>query len=183
VTTKSGTNEFHGTVYEFLRNDAIQARDWNRAGDKASYRRNQFGTTVTGPVVKNRIFFMANFEGLRESIGGNGQATTPPVAMRNGDFSDPAMQGGVIYDPTSIVETSPGNFMGTPYPNNMIPTSQLSPVSIKLLEFYPEPNQPIGVGEGQNYFRSVPELLDWDQFTARGDFVESANSQWFYRYS
>jgi hypothetical protein len=183
VTTKSGTNEFHGTVYEFLRNDAIQARDWNRAGDKASYRRNQFGTTVTGPVVKNRIFFMANFEGLRESIGGNGQATTPPVAMRNGDFSDPAMQGGTIYDPTSVVETSPGQFSATPYPNNMIPTSQLSPVSIKLLEFYPEPNQAIGLGQGPNYFRSVPELLDWDQFTARGDFVESSSSQWFYRYS
>jgi outer membrane receptor protein involved in Fe transport len=183
VTTKSGTNEFHGTAYEFLRNNAIQARDWNRAGDKAPYRRNQYGTTVTGPVVKNRIFFMANFEGLRESILGNGQATTPPVAMRNGDFSDPAMLGGVIFDPASVMEVAPGQFSGTPFANNIIPANRLSPIAQRLLEFYPEPNQPIGIGEGPNYFRSVPELLDWDQFTSRGDFVENSSSQWFYRYS
>ncbi len=182
VTTKSGTNEFHGTVYEFLRNDKIQARTWGRHGDKTPFRRNQFGTTVTGPIVKNRIFFMANYEGLRQSVQGFGQATTAPASLRAGDFSDSANIGD-IYDPTSIRETSPGNFTATQYTNNMIPTSQLSPISQQLLEFYPEPNQAVAVGEGRNYVRNTPEILDWDQFTARGDFVESASSQWFFRYS
>ncbi len=182
VTTKSGTNEFHGTVYEFLRNDKIQARTWGRHGDKTPFRRNQFGTTVTGPIVKNRIFFMANYEGLRQSVQGFGQATTAPASLRAGDFSDSANIGD-IYDPTSIRETSPGNFTATQYTNNIIPTSQLSGVSQKLLEFYPLPNQAVGIGEGPNYFRNTPEILDWDQFTGRGDFVESANSQWFFRYS
>ncbi len=179
VTTKSGTNEFHGTVYEFLRNDKIQAKSWGRT-DKPPFRRNQFGFTVTGPVVKNRIFFMANYEGLRQSVQGFGQATVAPVSMRNGDFTDSRAD---IFDPTSIMEVSPGVFTGTQFTNNIIPTNRLSPVAKKLLEFYPEPTLPTAVDAGINFQRNVPDTTDWDQFTSRGDFVESDSSQWFYRYS
>jgi hypothetical protein len=179
VTTKSGTNEFHGTVYEFLRNDKIQAKSWGRT-DKPPFRRNQFGFTVTGPVVKNRVFFMANYEGLRQSVHGFGQSTVAPVSMRNGDFTDSLRD---IYDPTSVVETSPGKFTATQFTNNIIPTDRLSPVALKLLEFYPEPTLPTAVGGGINFQRNVLDTTDWDQFTTRGDFVESGNSQWFYRYS
>ncbi len=179
VTTKSGTNEFHGTVYEFLRNDKIQAKSWGRT-DKPPFRRNQFGFTATGPVVKNRVFFMANYEGLRQSVQGFGQATVAPVSMRNGDFTDSRAD---IFDPVSTMEVSPGVFTSTQFANNIIPTNRLSPAAKKLLEFYPEPTLPTAVDAGINYQRNVPDTSDWDQFTTRGDFVESDSSQWFFRYS
>jgi hypothetical protein len=179
VTTKSGTNEFHGTVYEFLRNDKIQAKSWGRT-DKPPFRRNQFGGTVTGPVVKNRVFFMANYEGLRQSVQGFGQSTVAPVSMRNGDFTNSRFP---IFDPLSIREVSPGDFTATQFTNNIIPANRLSPVAKKLLEFYPEPTLPTAVDKGINFTRNVLNTNEWDQLTTRGDFVENDSSQWFFRYS
>src|SRR5690606_15405892 len=129
---------------------------------------------------KNRVFFMANYEGLRQSVQGFGQATVAPIAMRNGDFTDSRRD---IYDPISIIETTPGDFTATQFTNNIIPTNRLSPVAKKLLEFYPEPTLPTAIDGGPNYQRNVPDTTDWDQFTTRGDFVESDTSQWFFRYS
>jgi len=113
VTTRSGSNEFHGTVFEFLRNDKIQARPWNFArqadgseSPKTPFRRNQFGFTATGPIVKNKLFFMANYEGFRERVQGFRQATAATQAMRNGDLSN---TGAVtIYDPDTIREQANG---------------------------------------------------------------------------
>ena len=80
VTTRAGTNEFHGTIFEFLRNDAIQARTWRQHGDKDPFRRNQFGFTATGPIVKNKLFFMANYEGFPRA----------PLRLRSGHRGRPS---------------------------------------------------------------------------------------------
>ena len=185
VTTKGGSNEFHGSVFEFLRNDKIQARTWNQPGDKDPFRRNQFGFTVTGPIIKNKLFFMANYEGFRERVAGFSQATVADDAMRNGDFSDPTLL--TIYDPDTIRAdpNNPSQFTADPFPNQQIPNSRFQPAFVKLLEFYPGPNIPQtgGLGDSFNYNRNTPRPLDWDQLTGRVDFNESSSSQWFGRYS
>ncbi len=183
VTTKAGSNEFHGTVFEFLRNDKIQARTWQQHGEKDPFRRNQFGFTVTGPIVKNKLFFMANYEGFRERVQGYSQATVADQAMRNGDFSN---TGAVtIYDPDTIRDDGSGGLTADPFPNQTIPTARFKQPFVQMLEFLPMPTV-AGALPGEapfNYTRNSPNPLDWDQFTTRIDLNQSTNSQWFGRYS
>ena len=185
MTTKAGSNEFHGSVFEFLRNDKIQARTWNQHGDKDPFRRNQFGFTVTGPIIKNKLFFMANYEGFRERVSGFAQATVADAAMRNGDFSNPALLD--LYDPDSVRADpdNAGKFVADRLPNQQVPTARFQPAFVKLLEFYSLPTIPGAVTgvAANNYTRNTPEPLDWDQLTGRVDWNESAKSQWFGRYS
>ncbi|MEZ5363272.1 MAG: carboxypeptidase-like regulatory domain-containing protein [Bryobacterales bacterium] len=183
VTTRAGSNEFHGSLFEFLRNDKIQARPWRNAGDKAPFRRNQFGGTVTGPVVRNKFFFMGNYEGLRERVYGFNQTTTADQAMRDGDFSNPALL--TIYDPDTIRQTGNNVYTADPFPNQKIPQARFKQPFIKLLEFLPLPNIPGAVTgkDPNNFTRNTPRPVDWDQLTTRFDFSENANSQWFGRYS
>ncbi len=183
VTTRAGSNDFHGSLFEFLRNDKIQARPWNNAADKAPFRRNQFGFTTTGPIVKNKLFFMANYEGLRERVSGFNQTTTADQAMRSGDFSNPALL--TIYDPDTIRDAGGNTFTADPFPNQQIPTARFKQPFIQLLEFLPAPTV-AGAVAGRdpfNYTRNTPRPVDWDQFTTRIDFSEAAGSQWFGRYS
>src|SRR6266567_3077401 len=86
AVTKSGTNNFHGSLYEFLRNDALDAAKWeeNKGGGKSPFRRNQFGGSVGGPIIKDKTFFFASYEGLRQSQGVNTQARVPDVNARDG---------------------------------------------------------------------------------------------------
>ncbi|MCB1021181.1 MAG: carboxypeptidase regulatory-like domain-containing protein [Acidobacteria bacterium] len=190
VTTRAGGNDFHGTLFEFLRNDKIQARPWNlpRQSDgsespKTPFRRNQFGFTVTGPVVKNKLFFMANYEGFRERVQGVGRATVADQAMRNGDFSNTGAL--TIYDPDTIRPQGDGTLTADPFPNQTIPTSRFKQPFVTMLEFLPMPTIS-GAVPGVapfNFSRNSPNPLDWDQFTTRVDLAQSANSQWFGRYS
>ncbi|MCB9383408.1 MAG: TonB-dependent receptor [Bryobacterales bacterium] len=182
VTTRAGSNEFHGSLFEFLRNDAIQANQWNNT-NKPPFRRNQFGGTVTGPIVKNKFFFMGNYEGLRETKSRYVQATTADSAMRSGDFSNPALLP--IYDPDTIRASGSNTFTADPFPNRIIPQARFKQPFIKLLEFLPDPNV-AGAVPGRdpyNYERNTPSPVDWDQFTTRIDFNENPNAQWFGRYS
>ncbi|MBM3765162.1 MAG: TonB-dependent receptor [Acidobacteria bacterium] len=190
VNTKPGTNEMHGVLFEFLRHDKIQARPWLAAGPKNPFRRNQFGFTVDGPVVipkvfngKDKLFFMANFEGLRERVASVRRSTVADAAMIGGDFSAP--QNLPIFDPTTIRNGADGRPTATPFANQRIPVSRFSPQFVKLLEFYGAPNVPGAVaGVSQfNYVRNAPSPTDWDQVTSRVDFNESVNSQWFGRLS
>src|SRR5438094_1151073 len=86
AVTKSGTNNLHGSLYEFLRNDALDAAKWeeNKGGGKSVFRRNQFGGSLGGPIIKDRTFFFASYEGLRQSQGVNTQARVPDMAARSG---------------------------------------------------------------------------------------------------
>ncbi len=188
VSTKPGTNEFHGAAYEFLRNDKLDARQYDFIGTrpaKAPFKWNQYGFVLGGPVLipklfngKNRLFFMSNFEGFRDRKTTYGTYTTPTVAMRSGDFSYKATP---LYDPYSrkIVD---GKLTAAPFPGNQIPKSRFDPVSLKLLEFWPEPNLNTPILR-DNFQQAQPRKIDKDQFTIRMDWNESSNSQWFGRYS
>ena len=87
ATTKSGANQFHGTAFEFLRNNVFDAKEWRQDGQQNPFRRNQFGFTFGGPLIRDRLFFMSNFEALRDRKTLQQTASVPTLAMRNGDFS------------------------------------------------------------------------------------------------
>jgi hypothetical protein len=180
VSTKSGTNAYHGTIFEFVRNDAFDAAPYAFTRVRpatAPFKWNQFGFTLGGPVQiprvidgRNRLFFMSNYEGFRLRQQQQQLYSTPTVAMRNGDFSGA---------PTTIRDPLNSN---QPFPGNMIPANRLNPIARRLLEFYPEPNVP-GAGLSNNYLSLQNHSTDKDQFTQRVDFVEGAKSFWFGRFS
>ena len=190
VSTKPGTNQFHGALFEFLRNDKLDARQYDFIGTvpkKTPFRWNQYGYALGGPVWipkvfngKNRLFFMSNYEGYRDRKQFQSVYTTPTAAMRNGDFSY-ALPGNQLYDPATK-SVAAGQLTGQPFPNNQIPKTRFNPTSLKLLEFWPEPNVPTTVLK-DNFQRARSRQIDKDQFTVRVDYNESSNSQWFGRYS
>ncbi|MDP2998404.1 MAG: TonB-dependent receptor [Bryobacterales bacterium] len=201
VSTKSGTNQYHGTMSEFLRNDKLDARDYdfssasrsatNPSPGKTPYRQNQYGYTLGGPVQipkvfngKNRLFFMSNWEGYNSRRTTTGFAGVLTPEMRNGDFSS-ILPGFKLADPTSRAGTYP-NITQTFFPNNQIPASSLSAGS-KLLasRWMPRPNQLTAAGSlpFRNYQFSQRNPVDKNTITERIDFNESSSSQWFGRYS
>jgi hypothetical protein len=188
VTTKAGSNQFHGRAFEFLRNSDVDARQWLQSqGQKNPFRRNQYGFTLGGPVEiprvfngKDRLFFMSNFEELRDRTTSEVNASVAPIAMRNGDFS---AAGPAIFDPLSRTYNSAGIAVSaTAFPGNVIPPSRFDPVSLKLLNYYPVPNQP-GSSLVRNYLRNAQAPVDTDQFIQRADWIESNKSSWFGRYT
>ncbi|MPY86978.1 MAG: TonB-dependent receptor plug domain-containing protein [Luteitalea sp.] len=151
MVTKSGTNEFHGTGWEFLRDDKLDARN-AFATSKPELRRNQFGFTVGGPVLQNRMFFFGSFEGTRERREAIYNSTVVQPEMLAGDFSSL---------PTSIVDP----LTGQPFPNNRIPESRISSASRFFDPHILMPNTP----EGR--FRAVaPRPEDTYEYTSRVDY-------------
>src|SRR5262249_48483857 len=148
VSTKPGGNQFHGTLFEFLRNDALDAKDYDFAGTspaKNPYRQNQYGFTVSGPVRiprlingKDKLFFMSNLEGFKSRKTVNALYTVPTEAWRNGDFSS-LLPNTQLYDPYSRTTVN-GVTTATPFSNNQIPPNRFEPTSVKLLAFLPSPN-------------------------------------------
>ncbi len=190
VSTKAGGNAFHGSMFEFLRNDKLDAKQYDFIGTKpkkSPFKYNQYGFTLSGPVRlpkifngKDKLFFMSNYEGFRQRTLGYGLYTTPTAAMRGGDFSY-ALPNNQLYDPATKAFVN-GVLTGTPFANNQIPKSRFNPTSLKLLEFWPVPNVATA-SVNNNYQVGVPGLTDKDQFTLRSDFNEGPSSQWFGRYS
>ena len=184
ATTKAGGNNFHGSVFEFIRNDIFDAKEWQVRGDKNPFRRNQFGSVLTGRIIRDRLFFMSNYDGTRDVKTFQGLANVAPTPWRSGDFRN---QPTVIFDPgtrTYVLDAN-GNERATsaqPFPNNIIPRERLHPIGQKLLEFYPEATIP-GQNIVSNYVRQRKRDAPSDQFTQRIDFTESARSQWFGRFS
>src|SRR6185503_15133715 len=190
VSTKPGGNEFHGTLFEFLRNDALDAKDYDFAGTspkKNPYRQNQYGVSVGGPVWipklfngRNKLFFMSNYEGYKSRKTVNALYTVPPDAWRNGDFSSllPNVQ---LYDPFSRV-TANGVTTATPFPNNQIPRERFDATSVKLLEFLPRPNVNTPT-VSQNFHNPQKTPIDKVQYNQRNDFIQSSHTQWFGRFS
>lgn len=199
VSTKAGTNEYHGTMSEFLRNDVLDARDYdfnsaarsatNPSPKKAPYRQNQYGYTLSGPIQipklfngKDRLFFMSNFEGYNSRRTTTSLATVLTPEMRNGDFSSILPQYPLA-DPFTRGGTYP-NITQTIFPGNQIPKNRLSSGSTYLLKWMPAPNQPAAPGlpfQNLQYGRNSP--VDKYFLTERIDFNQSARSQWFGRYS
>jgi hypothetical protein len=187
VSTKSGTNQFHATLFHFLRNSALDAKNYfDRPNDPIPpFKRNQYGLTASGPVVvpklyngRDRFFFLFNWEGLRERKALTATPSLPLTAWRNGDFSGAA----TIYDPRTRGFDAAGNVTSapTPFANNRIPENRIHPVSKKLLAFYPLPQ---AERTGANFVNNEARRIDADQYTYRFDFTESSNSTWFFRHS
>src|SRR5262245_58982551 len=163
LTTKSGGNAFHGNVFEFLRNEHLNARNYFQASNpvKPDYRRNQYGGMLGGPVVKDRTFFFVDYQGQRQSIGRTVTSNVPTLAERSGVFRQN------IYDPTTTV----GNTR-QPFANNTIPRSAMDPVALALLDRYPLPTNS---ATANNYTRTGNEIVDQDQGEVRIDHKFASN--------
>lgn len=156
VVTKSGTNQAHGSAYDYLRNSRLDANSFfnNRNGiPLGSFKRNQFGGTLGGPVVlpkiydgRNRTFFFVSYEGQRHSTAANVVRTVPTPAQRQGDFSEQRNAAGqlvLIYDPlTTAANASGTGYTRTPFAGNRIPASRVDPVAAKTIGYWPAPNNP-----------------------------------------
>ena len=167
VGTKAGGNEFHGTVFEFLRNEKLNGRNYfSGAGAKPEFRRNQYGFTLGGPIQKNKTFFFADWQGTRQRVAIPRLSSVPAEAQRNGVFANP------IYDPATVNRS---RFAG-----DRIPVTRLDPLAAQVLARYPQPNRP---GVANNYLRSGVEPDDQDQFDARVDRYFGGAHRLFGRYS
>jgi hypothetical protein len=156
VVTKSGSNAFHGTLWEFLRNDKLDARNFFlRPTDTiAPLRRNQFGAAAGGRIIKDRMFLFANYDGSRIRQGLFRSGVVPTPLQLQGNFG-----GGtkVINDPLT----------GAPFPNNTIPAARLNPISVALAKFYPQPNN---TNPAQNFIANPSSLDDYNSGIVRYDW-------------
>jgi hypothetical protein len=163
IAIKSGTNELHGSAYGFLRNDEFDARNFFDVA-KPEFRQSQFGGTIGGPVIKDKLFYFGNYEGLRLAKSLTRAFTVPTPSLRIGQFTT------AIRDPQT----------GLPFAGNAIPDSRISPVAKGLLQFIPLPNQP---GAVNNLVASPQEINDGDQFTIKTNYRRNANDEGFARYT
>jgi hypothetical protein len=188
LTTKSGSDQFHGSLFEFLRNEVLNARNLFTpvTAAKPVFRRNQFGGTFGGPIVHNKTFFFLDYQGTRQLLGRIRTSTVPSLLQRQGIFTEPI--GGkpapIIYDPATTVALPGGGFTRQPFPNNTIPSSgpgtRIDPVAQKLLDEYPLPT---ASGTANNYTQIASEPDNQDQFDIRIDHRFSTSNQFFARYS
>jgi len=206
MVTKSGSDTFHGTAYEYLRNTLLDARVWN-ANNVPHLVQNQFGAALGGPIRKDKIFFFANYEGFRFANQVYQVDTVPTAAERVGDFSQ---SGYAIYNPLSFtrnpnynpslpVSAANPQIIRNPFPNNMIPVSMISPVAEKALSVVPLPNisnggsMDMGMGmnmgsmtsgsDSNNYSDVRTATQPWDQGTFRIDRNFSNGDAFFARYT
>ncbi|HEY7389245.1 MAG TPA: TonB-dependent receptor, partial [Bryobacteraceae bacterium] len=180
VTFKSGTNQFHGSAFEFLRNSALDAKNFfdPPTGPTPPFKQNQFGGAVGGPVVlpgysgKNRTFFFVDYQGTRIRTAHTFQATLAPLAWRTGNFSG----FNAVLDPNTHL----------PFPGNQIPLTRFDPASLKLIGFMPAPNVPGSVGPtgvANNYLTNPVEPDQTDQGDVRIDHRISEKDSFFARFS
>ncbi len=168
MTTKSGTNKFHGTAYWFLRNDALDARNFFSAR-KPTLRYNQPGASIGGPVRKDRTFFFFNYEAIRRKSQNTILASIPTPAEARGDFSG---QTTVVRDPATQ----------TPFPGNVIPQSQQDPVGRNLAALLPAPNVPGAPSRTNNYRFNQPVQNPTNTFVTRIDHNFTTNHRVYGRY-
>jgi Carboxypeptidase regulatory-like domain/TonB dependent receptor-like, beta-barrel len=167
IITRSGSNDLHGTAYEYLRNRAVDARNFFDGPGETKYIRNQFGLGIGGPIRKNQTFFYANYDGLREEQQLTQLGTVPIPAVRQGDLSS---LGTPVVNP----------FTGQQYPGNIIPASQISPYAADILRLFPLPNLP---GASGNYLGTPLGTTMQNQGDGRIDQRLTDHAQLTLRYS
>src|SRR5579884_1488456 len=149
VIYKSGTNSFHGSAYEFLRNSALDANSFfsnARGVALPSFKRHQFGGVMDGPVIKDKTFFLFSLEDLRQNAFQSVTTTVPTLLQRQGDFSQTFTSNGKliqIFNPfTTRANPSGSGYIRSAFPNNTIPVSLMNPVSANVTNYYPLPDVP-----------------------------------------
>ncbi len=200
ATLKSGTNSFHGSVWEFLRNDALDAADFFQNANgvpKGAFRQNQFGATAGGRIIKNKTFWFGDYEGTRIRQAGPQTATVPTALERNSGFTNfsdlttlqtgsytdtlgRTYPAGTIFDPATTTKLPNGQYIRQPFAGNILPASRLDANAIKLLNLYPEPTRS---GLLNNFSVNRNNTTDVNAFDVRVDQYFSEKDQVFFRYS
>ena len=166
MTTRSGTNEFHGALYEFFRNNAMDARSFF-APDTAPLRYNIFGGSIGGPIARNKSFFFFNYEASRRRDGVTYSSDdVPHIPERSGDFSNRANLR--LRDP-----------LGGFFPNNVIPEARLDPIGRQVAALYPDPNvsRPLSAAPANNFVNNTSDILDQNYLTGKWDHNLSDNDR------
>lgn len=192
LITKGGTNTFHGEVYDYLQNLALNANSWsnNKNGaPKGQFKRNQFGGNFSGPILKRaNLFFFGGYEGLRQpNTESSGLVSVPTPAERNGDFSGSLNADGtpnLIYNPFTSVHLPDGSYTRQQFAGNRIPQNLINPVGAKMMSLYPQPNRP-GFGPNQinNFFAQGAGNSTNDKMDTRVDWEQSPVHRLFVRWS
>ncbi|MDE1178451.1 MAG: TonB-dependent receptor [Edaphobacter sp.] len=172
VVTRSGSNQFHGSAFEFFRNSALDARGYFDSS-KPIFQQNQFGGSIGGPIIKDRLFFFADYQGLITHTAPTAITSVPTAAMRAGNFQGFAN----IYDPNSY---NPATGTRTPFANNQINPSRFDPVAVNLLQVIPQPNLP---GNANNFRYNNLQVNVQHQYDARVDYVMSSKDSMFFQYT
>lgn len=188
---KSGTNDFHASAYNFLRNSKLDANNFfnnQRNIPLASFKRNQFGGVFSGPIRKNKTFFMTSFEALRQRSFAETLTTVPTQLERRGDFTQTAAGVGrpiLIYDPLTTGPNPGGaGSIRQLFPGNVIPATRFDAVARNVIRFWPEANQPGIPGNNQNnFYNSGSAQVDTDNFDVRVDHNITSRQRIFGRYS
>ncbi len=174
LAIKSGTNQWHGSLFEFNRNSAFRARSFFE-GERRNLNQNQFGGTVGGPILKDKSFFFGAYEARRIRRPTPVIGTLPTPEQRRGIFDPQSF--GAIYDPLTF---DPGTLTRKPFPNNTIPQDRISPISRKILEFVPLPNHPDPL---RNFQRVLGNEDDMDQLNARFDHHFGGNDTLMFNFN
>ena len=182
ISTKSGTNTLHGTLYEYLRNTDLNANSFfnNKSGlARSVYKQNEYGATVGGPVKKNKTFYFASWEQIDLRQAGTTSTTVPTAAMRTGDFS--AAKIPALFDPLTTALNSAGVEQRSPFPGNIIPTNRLNPTALIMDNLlFPLPTN---TSLTTNFIVGVPKETDANEFLFRVDHQFNDRDQFFARYS
>jgi hypothetical protein len=168
LTLKSGTNAFHGTAYEFLRNEKLDARNFFDPAKIPPFKRNDFGFTFGGPVIKNKAFFLFAWESLKRRESSTVNNTIPTVAMRQGDFS---ALSAPIYDPETY---DPAAKTRQVFPGNTIPANRIDPIAQQFMALYPAPQNS---NPSQNFIFNPPNQEVLGRIDTREDYQISTKHQ------
>ncbi len=171
VITKGGSNVFHGAAYEFLQNDDFNATNWF-ATSKPPIRYNNFGTSLGGPILKNKLFAFFNYTGYRSHSEFVSQNRVPTAEELQGNFASDNTST-TIYDPSTY---DPATGTTSPFSNNQIPADRIDPFATLWLKNYPAANHELG-SNNINYVANIPSKNNGDQYIARGDWNITSNNQ------
>jgi hypothetical protein len=185
VAYRSGTNTFHGSAVEFLRNSEFDANSFFSNKNNTplgSFKRNQFGVDLSGPIRRDKTFFLFDWAGLRERSQNSTTTTVPTALERTGDFSQTRAASGkmiVIYDPVSTA-----NLQRVAFTDNKVPTSRIDPVAAAAMKYFPMPNTAGNPVTGaQNYYATAAHKLNIDQFDGKVDHTWTSNARSYVRFS
>ena len=177
-------------AYDYERHSNLDANDFfnNRAGRSLTpFQRHQFGGDIGGPILKNKWFLFGDYEGLRQGYPNTVISTVPTPLQRQGNFSQTLAATGAlitVYDPSSLTTLGDGSRQRTPFPNNIIPTSQMDPVAVKTAALYPQANITGAPITGQNnYFFGPKSITNSNKYDVRSDVNLNESNRFFVRFS
>jgi hypothetical protein len=191
IVTKGGSNDFHGTAFDFLQNSVLDANNYfnNKNGVGIPFfARNQFGGYLSGPIMKSkRLFFFGSYEGLRQGSPGSQTSTVATALQRQGDFSQTFNSNGTlqtIYDPFTTTPNGSGGFVRAPFAGNVIPSSRFDSVGANVMGLFPLPNRPgTGFTQSNNWFGTGKNITTVDRYDVRADWTVTDRYSMYLRWS